>query len=206
VKTLFEAGEDSGRAFLACEFVPGDTLVRVIAGHPLNVRRAIDLTAQVADALADAHAAGLPHGNLTPEAIVVTPKGNAKLLDFGLARWTREDGRAGSEAEDVRAAGRLFFETLTGRPPMGERVAPTTVNKSLPAEVDVIALKDYELAVTFAADLRAAGAILEVRADAADKARGVPVRGKAPRSKAPWIAALLAAGAAGLAAAWWWMR
>ena len=206
IAAIFEVADDNGRLFLACEFVPGETLDRVIAGHPLNVRRAIDLTAQVADALADAHAAGMPHGNLTAEAVIVTPKGNAKLLDFGLARWTRNDGRAGSEADDIHALKRVFFEMLTGKAAPGEPVAPTTVNKSLPAEVDAIALKEYELAVTFAADLRSAGAILEVRAEAAEKSRGLPVRGRAPRSKAPWIAAILAAVAAACAAAWWWIR
>lgn len=206
IAALYEAGDDNGRAFLACEFVPGDALDRVIAGHPLNPRRAIDLTAQIADALADAHAAEMAHGNLTAAAVIVTPKGNAKILDVGLARWTRADGKSGDEGGDVRALRRLFFEMLTGKPPSDERVPPSTLNKSLPAEVDAVALKDYALAVTCAADLRSVGAILEVRAEAADKSRAVPVRGRPPRSKGPWIIAALAIVAAALAAAWWWMR
>jgi serine/threonine protein kinase len=202
IAALYEAGDDGGRAFLACEFVPGDPLDRVIAGHPLNPRRAVDLAMQIADALADAHAAEMAHGNLTADAVVVTPKGNAKILDFGFSKWTRADGMAGDEAGDLRALERLFYEMLTGKPPSGERVAPTTVNKALPAEVDAIALKSYELAVTLAADLRSVAAILEVRAEAADTSRGIPVRGK-PRSKGPWIAAALLAVAAAMAAAWW---
>jgi serine/threonine protein kinase len=206
IALLYEAGDDNGLAFLACEFVPGDPLDRVIAGRPLNPRRAIDLAVQIADALADAHAAEMAHGNLTPEAIVVTPKGSAKILDFGLARWTRADGQSGDEAGDIRALERLFVEMLTGRPPSGDRVAPTTLNKSLPAEVDEVALKDYQLAVTFAADVRAVGAILEVRAEAADKSRGGPVPRKPSRSKAPWIAVTLAIVAAIIAAVWRWVR
>ena len=202
IAALYEAGDDNGRAFLACEFVPGDPLDRMIAGHPLNPRRAIDLTVQIADALADAHAAGMAHGNLTAEAVVVTPKGNAKILDFGFSKWTRPDGRPGDEAGDVRALERLFFQMLTGKPPADERVAPTTVNKALPAEVDAIALKTYELAVTLSADLRSVAAILEVRSEAVDKARGVPVRGQS-RSTAPLIAAILFVVAAATAAAWW---
>ena len=204
IALLYEAGDDNGRAFLACEFVPGDPLDRVIDGRPLNPRRAIDLTVQIADALADAHAAELAHGNLTADAVVVTPKGSAKILDVGLARWTRADGQPGDEAGDVRELERLFFEMLTGKAPGVDRLAPTALNKSLPAEVDEVALKDYQLAVTFAAHLRAVGAILEVRAEAADKSRPAPIRGKAPRSKAPWIAAVLAVAAA-LAAVWWWV-
>ena len=202
IAALYEAGDDNGRAFLACEFVPGDPLDRVIAGHPLNPRRAIDLTVQIADALADAHAAEMAHGNLTADAVVVTPKGSAKILDFGFSKWTRLDGRPGDEAGDVRALEGLFFQMLTGRPPSDERVAPTTVNKALPAEVDAIALKGHQLAVTLAADLRSVAAILEVRADAADKSRGIPVRGKS-RSKGPWVAAAVAAVAAAMTAAWW---
>lgn len=204
IAALYEAGDDNGRAFLACEFVPGDPLDRVIAGHPLNPRRAIDLTVQIADALADAHAANMAHGNLTADAVVVTPKGNAKILDFGFSKWTRPDGRPGDEAGDVRALERLFFQMLTGKLPTDERVAPTTVNKSLPVEVDAIALKTYELAVTLSADLRSVAAILEVRAEAADKSRGVPVRGR-PRSSAPWIVAILFVLAAAGAAAWWFV-
>ncbi len=206
VATLYEVGEDRGRVFLACEFVPGDTLDRVIAGHPLNPRRALDLTAQAADALADAHAAGIVHGDLTAGAIVVTPKGNAKIVDAGFARWTRNDGAAGDETDDIRALRRLFVEMLTGKAAPAGGVAPTTLNKSLPPELDPLVLKDYELAVTFAADLRAVAAILEVRAEAAEKSRGVPVRPRPSRSRTPWVAAAAAALAALFTAAWWFLR
>ena len=211
IAAVYEVGDDNGRVFLACEFVPGDSLDRVIAGHPLNARRAIDITAQVADALADAHAVDFAHGNLTKDSIVVTPKGAAKTLDFGLARWTRVDGRPDDQAGDLRSLRRLFFEMLTGRTPGPEEIAgiaappPSSVNKSLPAEVDPVATKEYDLAVTFAADLRAVAAILEVRADALDKTRGALGR-KAPRSKAPLVAVVLAIVVAGLTAAWWYFR
>src|SRR5262249_47607900 len=128
---LYEAGEDNGRLYLAFEFVPGDTLDRVIAGHPLNVRRAIDLTSQIADALAEAHAAELSHGDVTARKIVVTPKGNAKLLDFGFSRWTRAGSGTSDEAADIEAVGVLFFEMLTGRTPSDSGATPTSVNKSL---------------------------------------------------------------------------
>jgi serine/threonine protein kinase len=215
IAALYEVGDDAGQTYLAFEFVPGDPLDRVIAGHPLNVRRAIDLTAQLADALADAHAAEMAHGNLTADIIIVTPKGNAKILDFGFARWTRAGGPVGDEAADISAIGKLFFEMLTGRPPsVSESVAPTAINKSLPAEVDAIALKalgaagetPYQAAATLAAELRSVAAILDVRAAAAEKSRPVPSRGGARRSKAPWIVFVIVVVAAALAAAWWWMR
>ena len=214
IAALYEVGDDAGQAYLACEFVPGDSLDRVIAGHPLNARRAIDLTAQIADALADAHAAEMTHGDLTRDNIIVTPKGNAKILDFGFARWTRADGRRGDEAADISALGKLFFEMLTGKAPSSAAVPPTTLNKSLPAEVDEIARKalgaagerSYQAAATLAAELRSVAAILDVRTEAADKSRPIPNRGGVRRSKAPWIALAMAVVAAALAAAWWWMR
>jgi serine/threonine protein kinase len=88
IAALYEVGEDQDQLFLVFEYVPGETLKNTIAGRPLNPRRAIDLAVQIADALADAHAAGLVHRDLTSDNIFVTPKGNAKLLDFGLAAWT----------------------------------------------------------------------------------------------------------------------
>jgi len=203
---LYEAGEDSGRVFLAFEFVPGDTLDRVIAGHPLNVRRAIDVTSQIADALAEVHAAELSHGDVTPRKIVVTPKGNAKLLDFGFSRWTSPDGGVGTEAGDIDAVGVLFFEMLTGRAPATAGTAPSTVNKSVPAEVDALASKPYQSAVALAADLRSVAALLQTRAEAAERSRPTPMRGAPRRSKAPWVAAIGAMLAAAAAAAWWWMR
>ena len=98
IAALYEIGEDAGELFLAFEYVPGETLRALIGGRPLNPRRAIDLGVQIADALADAHAEGIVHRDIKPDNIIVTPKGNAKILDFGLATWT-----AGG-AERVHAA------------------------------------------------------------------------------------------------------
>ncbi len=88
IATLFQAGEEGETLFLVCEFVPGQTLHAAIGGRPMNTRRALDLAIQIADAVSDAHAAGIVHRDLKPDNIIVTPKGNAKILDFGLATWT----------------------------------------------------------------------------------------------------------------------
>ncbi len=95
IAALYEIGEDQGELFLVFEFVPGDTLQQVVAGRPLNPRRAIDFAIQVADALAEAHAAGIVHRDIKPANIIITPKDKAKVLDFGLATWTS----GGSERE-----------------------------------------------------------------------------------------------------------
>ena len=88
IAALYEIGEENGQLYLVFEFVPGEPLSKVIAGRPLNPRRAMQFAAQVADGLADAHAAGIVHRDIKPDNIVITPKGNAKVLDFGLAVWT----------------------------------------------------------------------------------------------------------------------
>ena len=67
---------------------PGQSLTQVLAGRPINALRAVDLAVRMADALAALHSAGLTHGDLRPDNVVVTPKGQVKLLDAGLAAFT----------------------------------------------------------------------------------------------------------------------
>jgi TolB-like protein len=109
IAALYEIGEDRGHLFLAFEFVPGDTLNVVIGGHPMNPRRALDLGVQMADAIADAHAAGIVHRDIKPANVIVTPKGNAKILDFGLATWT-----AGGSERDSAADAATVLATKPG--------------------------------------------------------------------------------------------
>jgi serine/threonine-protein kinase len=134
IATLYEIGEDQGALFLVFEFVPGETLKRAIAGRPMNPRRAVDLAVQIADALADAHAVSIVHGDLRPDHVLVTPKGNAKILDVGLAQWAqpgaeREQiaapyrspeqslGERFDHRTDIFSLGVMLFEMLTGRVP-----------------------------------------------------------------------------------------
>jgi non-specific serine/threonine protein kinase len=113
IAALYEIAEDQGRLFLVFEFVPGESLTTVISGRPLHPRRAIDLAVQLADALADAHAAGIVHRDIKPGSIIVTPRGNAKILDFGLATWTA--GGANREHASLEMRGEMRGE-MTGRP------------------------------------------------------------------------------------------
>ena len=89
VATLFDVGHADGVCYLAYEFVAGSPLRASMTGLPMNPRHAIELTIQVADALADVEAAGIFHGDVRPETIAITAKGAAKLLDCGMSGWTR---------------------------------------------------------------------------------------------------------------------
>ena len=101
VATLFEAGEQQGSIYLVYEFVSGERLNAALAGQPMNLRRALDLASHLADALADAHALGLVHGALTASGVIVTPKGHAKILDFGLFACLPEGDRGSIESLDA---------------------------------------------------------------------------------------------------------
>jgi TolB-like protein len=97
VAMLFDVGEEGDRIYLVFEYVAGRTLGAAIAGRPLPPRLAIDIAVQIADALADAHVAGIVHRDIKPDNVMITPKEKAKVLDLGLARWT-EGGLARAQA------------------------------------------------------------------------------------------------------------
>ena len=152
IATLWEVGESDGQTYLAYEFAAGKSLLEESGGAPMNPRRALDLAVQIADGVADAHSAGILHGDLRPETIIVTAKGNAKVLDFGLAPWTNGGmlrasaakhpdalppessavlaylspeqaiGSAVDPRTDVFSIGTLTYEMVTGRNPF---LAPT---------------------------------------------------------------------------------
>lgn len=157
IATLWDAGEADGFHYLAYEFAAGRRLRDESAGVPMNPRRALDLAVQIADGVADAHSHGVIHGDLRPDTIVVTTKGSAKILDFGLAPWTNGGalrsraarspadlpadavsvlaylspeqalGDAVDQRTDVFSLGTLTYELLTGRNPFAAASAADTI-------------------------------------------------------------------------------
>src|SRR6266550_4055105 len=128
------------------EFLKGQSLRHEMGGRPLNVRRAMDLAIQMADALADAHAVGYVHGGLSPDSVVITAKGHAKIPAFALAS---RDGFAAPSANNRHVPPELDEVVL-------KAVAPNPDSR-------------YQSAATLAAELRSVAAILDVRGSVGDE-------------------------------------
>lgn len=165
VAMLYECGQYEGELFIAQEFVPGQSLVMLLAGRPIHPRRAVDLAVEIADALGALHAQKITHGDLRPDNVFVTPKGHVKLIDAGLAGFTRggsirtsaakrlgtlsadtmsivrylapeEASSVGADARtDLFALGLLLYEMLTGRPAFDRASADDTLVAVLTATV-----------------------------------------------------------------------
>ena len=84
--TIYEIGEAEGEWFIAMEFIEGEQLNQYVARHRPDLQQMLDIAIQIADALEAAHSQGIIHRDIKPANILITPRGQVKVLDFGLAK------------------------------------------------------------------------------------------------------------------------
>ena len=156
ILAVYEVGQSDAGPYIVTEFVDGETVRSILMSGPLPLARAVDIAAQAAEGVANAHAAGVVHRDLKPENLMVRRDGTVKILDFGLAKLLRPGessggiglegltavgmviGTAGylspeqlrgdkaSERSDVFALGVVLYEMATGENPFRRNNAVET--------------------------------------------------------------------------------
>jgi serine/threonine-protein kinase len=104
IATIYDVLDAPEGLFIVMELVPGETLADTLTGGPLPPDEALEVCAQLADALAHAHARGVVHRDLKPSNIHLTPQGRAKILDFGIAKSDVDERDGGMRADDLGTA------------------------------------------------------------------------------------------------------
>ena len=142
IATLFDVGEQDGIDYLVMEYVPGQSLRDKLSDGPLSATEATRIAGQIAEALEEAHTQGVIHRDLKPANVIMTPRGQAKVLDFGVAKLLANTdatqslletsgpigtplymspeqalGRSVDARTDLWSLGAVYYAMLTGHPP-----------------------------------------------------------------------------------------
>ena len=123
--SIHEVGEEDGRSFIVMQYVEGETLDVRIKRKPLDLSETFSLAMQVADALAEAHAHAIIHRDIKPANIIITGRGQAKVMDFGLAKSIGSMVESEAETETILTEPGMILGTLPYMSPEQVRVEQT---------------------------------------------------------------------------------
>ena len=168
---IYDYGENEHSCYIIMEYVEGSNLLELIRGGKLEPEQALAIVSQICDALQFAHECGVIHRDIKPGNVMVSPTGQVKVADFGLAKLLSEDQNPddsltltgvvmGTPAymapeqlksvanvdnrADIYSLGIMFYEMLTGQRPAGRVEAPSNSNRQLNESIDEIVLKAME--------------------------------------------------------------
>ena len=97
--SIYEVGEADGRSFIAMQYIEGETLDLRLKRKPVELKETLIITSQIADALMEAHTHGIIHRDIKPANVIITSRGQPKVMDFGLAKVIQHTQAIGSEAD-----------------------------------------------------------------------------------------------------------
>jgi serine/threonine-protein kinase len=146
---IYEVGESGDEGYIAMQYVPGQSLDKLIARGPASLQLLLSVGIQIADGLQAAHALGIFHRDLKPQNVMLTDGGLAKILDFGLARRLRPEDAAFDPSKPVLARDVSVAATYTARGGTIRYMAPeqfVTGHSSVQSDVWPLGVILYELA------------------------------------------------------------
>ncbi len=174
IANVYDYGEDGGSAYLVMELVPGDSLAKILErDKTMPTEKVLDMVSQTARALHEAHVAGLVHRDVKPGNLLITPTGQVKITDFGIARVADQasltatgqvmgtvqylapeqaTGKPATPSTDIYSLGIVAYEALKGsRPFTGETqmaIAMSQINDAPPALPDSLDVSVRELVLS----------------------------------------------------------
>jgi len=149
VCSIYEVGESGDEAYIAMQYVPGQSLEQLIAKGPASLQLLLSVGIQIADGLQAAHSLGIFHRDLKPQNVMLTDGGLVKILDFGLARRLRPEDAAFDPAKPVLARDAGAIASYTARGGTIRYMAPeqfVTGHSSVQSDVWALGVILYELA------------------------------------------------------------
>src|SRR3984957_8780955 len=149
VCAIYEVGEAAKEAYIVMQYVPGQSLARLILNGPASLQLVLSVGIQVADGLQAAHSLGIFHRDLKPQNVMLTDGGLAKILDFGLARRLRPEDASFDPSKPALAKDASMAATYTARGGTIRYMAPeqfVTGQSSVQSDVWALGVILYELA------------------------------------------------------------